>query len=355
MVKNDNKKTPKNPLEYKCVSCNFICSNKKDYSRHLLTAKHKMITSDNAEDNKKTPKQFKCECGKIYKYKSGLSRHKSTCKKPHKDAPKSDNEMIQLLTKSNSEMKSMFMLMLETYQKNQIEMNQQNHENTMELVNKVVEAIPKTGNTINNNNNTYIERQTLNFYLTNTCKDAESIHDFTDRYIKKCVEFLKDNYRAIAYKQVDLPSNVYDMFFKCLSENPQCMRFIQTTDVKNGVLYIKEKKKNENRELYGDAEFIKYMDGFDKAGTNIGHAITKALNPLQLHFDNVLKEECGPEPCEDDYDDEDLYERDYDRYKSKLGDLQCQLMVQVFETANLFDNKRRCGEILSKTKRIKEE
>lgn len=344
-----DKKTPKNPQKYNCENCTFKCSNKKDYTRHLLTAKHLRLTRDLQMTDKKTQKLYACDCGKSYMHRQSLHKHKDKCKYkgvlPKKEEDPSNKE----------EMKSLFLQMIEIYQKNQIEMNKRNHENTMELVNKVVEAIPKTGNTINNNNNTYIERQTLNFYLTNTCKDAESIHDFTDRYIKKCVEFLKDNYRAIAYKQVDLPSNVYDMFFKCLSENPQCMRFIQTTDVKNGVLYIKEKKKNENRELYGDAEFIKYMDGFEKAGTNIGHAITKALNPLQLHFDNVLKEECGPEPCEDDYDDEDLYERDYDRYKSKLSDLQCQLMIQVFETANLFDNKRRCGEILSKTKRIKEE
>ena len=344
-----DKKTPKTPINYVCEICNFTCTNKKDYTRHLSTAKHKRLTQDLHKTDIKPPKQYVCDCGKSYKHRQSLYKHKEKCKRGNVIHVKQEE------VSNKEEMKSLFLQMIEIYQKSQTEINQQNHENTMELVNKVVEAIPKTGNTINNNNNTYIERQTLNFYLTNTCKDAESIHDFTDRYIKKCVEFLKDNYRAIAYKQVDLPSNVYDMFFKCLSENPQCMRFIQTTDVKNGVLYIKEKKKNENRELYGDAEFIKYMDGFEKAGLNICHAITKALNPLQLHFDNVLKEECGPEPCEDDYDDEDLYERDYDRYKSKLSDLQCQLMVQVFETANLFDNKRRCGEILSKTKRIKEE
>ena len=36
-----NKKTPKNPKIFYCKLCNFKCSNKKDWTRHNLTAKHK--------------------------------------------------------------------------------------------------------------------------------------------------------------------------------------------------------------------------------------------------------------------------------------------------------------------------
>ena len=78
MITNDNKKTPKNPKKFYCKKCDFVSSNKKDYSRHLLTRKHKKP--------QKTPKnpnfvEFKCEfCNKIYKFKSGLSRHRKKCK-----------------------------------------------------------------------------------------------------------------------------------------------------------------------------------------------------------------------------------------------------------------------------------
>ena len=87
------------------------------------------------------------------------------------------------------------------------------------------------------------------------------------------------------------------------------MNFIQTTDVKNGIHYVKEKKKDENRQLSGDAEFIKYVDGFEKAGASIGHAINKAFVPLQSEFSKKLEGEIGQPPNEDDYEDEEEYIR----------------------------------------------
>ena len=36
------KKPPKTPKEFECKFCDFKCSNKKDYNRHLLTRKHEM-------------------------------------------------------------------------------------------------------------------------------------------------------------------------------------------------------------------------------------------------------------------------------------------------------------------------
>ena len=36
--------TPKKPIIFECKKCAFISSNKKDYTRHLSTAKHKKFT-----------------------------------------------------------------------------------------------------------------------------------------------------------------------------------------------------------------------------------------------------------------------------------------------------------------------
>jgi len=133
----------------------------------------------------------------------------------------------------------MFMQMLENYQETQLqnqEINRQTQENTKDLVNKVIEVMPKMGNTTNNNTNN--TNNTLNFYLTNTCKEAESIHEFTERFVERIVDFFKDNYRKVAYNQINLPENVRDIFFKCLSENPQAKNFVQTTDVeKRNIIY----------------------------------------------------------------------------------------------------------------------
>lgn len=354
----DNKKTPKPKPKYNCEKCRFTCSKKSEFVRHLNTAKHKRIIDDNTKDRD----QYRCECGKIYKYKSGLCKHKKSCNEIKKRIERTQETDTIENTLNKEEITSMFMFMIEKYNEKQmeiqeknriieIETNRRNHENTMEIVNKVLESMPKAGNTTNN---TYIEKQTLNFYLTNTCKEAESIHDFTDRYVKRCVDFFQENYLQVAYNEVNLASNIYTLFFNCLEENPQNLNFVQTTDAKNGILYVKEKKKNENRELHGEAEFIKYMDGFEKAGLNICHAINRALNPLQSKYEELLQEQCGPPPCEEDYEDEEQFEQMHDRYKEKTNNLKCNLMMQIFDTARLFDDKQRRNEILSKTKRLKE-
>ena len=74
-------KTPKNPCEYICKLCDFKCSNKKDYNRHLLTAKHKLMTTDD-DKTPKNPAAYICDCGKSYKHRQGLSLHKKKCNKP---------------------------------------------------------------------------------------------------------------------------------------------------------------------------------------------------------------------------------------------------------------------------------
>ena len=65
--------TPMRPkCIYQCTECNFNTRNKKDYNKHLLTAKHmRLINPIN-----KTPKYPTCGCGKEYKHMSSLCKHK---------------------------------------------------------------------------------------------------------------------------------------------------------------------------------------------------------------------------------------------------------------------------------------
>ena len=39
------KKSQKIPKKFECKICNYNCSNKKDFNKHLLTAKHKRLTN----------------------------------------------------------------------------------------------------------------------------------------------------------------------------------------------------------------------------------------------------------------------------------------------------------------------
>jgi hypothetical protein len=268
------------------------------------------------------------------------------------------NSTAEMVTSSN-EMKSMFQILLEKYQESQLQNQesqlqiQESQLQNQELMSKMIDVMPQMGNTTNNNSHN-TTNNTLNFYLTNTCKDAESIHDFTERFVKRSVEFFKGNYLDVAHNQIDLASNVYDIFKNCMDENPQTGKFMQTTDVKNGTVYIKEKQKDENKQLCGEAEFIKHMDGFAKAGTNISHAINCAFIPVQGDYKEIMERECGKEPKEDDYEDEDHYERDMDIYKEKTGDLKRHLLMQSFNAVCMFDAKKRRDEVMENTRRLKE-
>ena len=68
-------KGPLGPKEFICESCNFKCYKYSNYERHLGTAKHKKQQLTTNE----THKQLKCICGKNYKERTALYRHKKKC------------------------------------------------------------------------------------------------------------------------------------------------------------------------------------------------------------------------------------------------------------------------------------
>jgi len=252
------------------------------------------------------------------------------------------------------DMKEIVML-LATSQNNNIKMLIENQEkmtaSQQGALIDVVKALPPMGGTHTNSHN---NNNTLNFYLTQTCKNAESIHDFTDRFVERSSEFFNNNYREIAEDQTNFASGIMDIFWKCMEEKPQIEKFIQTTDVKNGVLYVKEKKKNEQRQLCGEAEFVKHMDGFEKAGLNIGHEMNKVIFPMKMKFVDTLTAECGSPPQEEDFDDEDDYENALHKFKERVGDMKQRLSRQTYNATTLFDKKPQREGILIKTKRMKE-
>ena len=72
--------------KFECIICDFNTCKLSKYERHLLTKKHKK----KVQNSKKGPKNsafvdFQCIfCNKIYKHRSGLSRHQKKCEKKKK-------------------------------------------------------------------------------------------------------------------------------------------------------------------------------------------------------------------------------------------------------------------------------
>ena len=217
-------KTPIKPLIFSCEKCNFNSSNKKDYSRHLLTAKHKMITNGNINDNNLVPKNakaFECECGNKYNFSSGLSRHKKKCQYnaeepientfvPEEKEP-SDKQLMMTLIKQNGEI------------------TKQNGE----LTKTIHEILPKIGDTTNNTNTNCNNTFNVQLYLNNECKNAMSIQDFI-----KSIELNMSHLKAVTDKgYVDSVSNI---MIKALGDLEITDRPLHCTDLKRDTIYIKD-------------------------------------------------------------------------------------------------------------------
>ena len=65
----------KMPKEFICEKCDFKCYKKSNYEIHLNTAKHKKQHLTTVEQQKK----LECICGKKYKERTALYRHKKKC------------------------------------------------------------------------------------------------------------------------------------------------------------------------------------------------------------------------------------------------------------------------------------
>ena len=70
-------KCQKNAKEFICELCDFICSKESNFKIHLSTSKHQLATKS-TEKSQKNATCF-CDCGKKYKDRSGLWRHKKKC------------------------------------------------------------------------------------------------------------------------------------------------------------------------------------------------------------------------------------------------------------------------------------
>ena len=80
MVISDNKKSPKISKIFYCEVCDYNTCKNNEYIKHISTSKHEKASKMVINDNEKSPKIsdfFSCEkCGNVYKYNTGLSRHK---------------------------------------------------------------------------------------------------------------------------------------------------------------------------------------------------------------------------------------------------------------------------------------
>ena len=216
---------PKSSKKYCCEICDFNTSRYSQYVRHVGTLKHQKslkstICQQISTNFNKESSEFKCNCGKIYKERTGLWRHKKICKDDYDSETETDadnvnenenekdltdKDLIMMLIKENSELKTMMFKVIE---------NGTNNNNN---------------NTINSHNKAF----NLNFFLNETCKDAMNISDFIES-VKLQVSDL-ENVGKVGYIE-----GISNIIIKNLNALEVEKRPVHCADQKREVMYVKE-------------------------------------------------------------------------------------------------------------------
>ena len=219
--------SPKIPLKYVCETCHYTTCNKKDYNKHLLTDKHKKlkISTDFNKKSQEIPNHSVCECGKIYKERSGLWRHKQKCNvesikevdekntcKSEEEHP--DKDLIMLLIKENSELKNMMMEVIKNGTNNTV-----------------------NSNIVNSNNQAF----NLNLFLNETCKDAMNIMDFVDSIKLQLSDLEKVG-------ELGYVEGISSIIVNNLKQLDVTQRPVHCTDKKRETMYIKDEDKWEKED-----------------------------------------------------------------------------------------------------------
>ena len=79
MDASDAKKLQKKLITFLCSTCDFASCKKNDYLRHVKTIKHLECQKNATGCIKNAGGSFLCTCGKLYKYRQGLDKHKKSC------------------------------------------------------------------------------------------------------------------------------------------------------------------------------------------------------------------------------------------------------------------------------------
>lgn len=200
------------PKKYKCIKCNYITSNKKDYNKHILTLKH-LNTTNTTNKIPKAEKVYNCICGKIYKHHSSLWNHRRICVEiVNEEIIDPTNETIIALLKQNQEFKELIL--------------QQNKD--------ITNITNNTYNTTTNNNQNF----NLNFFLNTTCKDALNMTEF----IKNIEIDFKDIENIGRNGYVEGMTN---MILSRIRDLDVTKRPLHCTDLKRETMYIKDNNQWE--------------------------------------------------------------------------------------------------------------
>jgi hypothetical protein len=200
---------------FECKTCDYKCSKKQHIEQHYNTTKHKINFGNNVSNSGNETVINLCNCGKKYKDRSGLWKHKKNCKfittelDIEKSKPKEKTEtqdLVTFLMKQNQELQQQILDVC----KNGIIQN-----NTITQV--------------NSNNKTF----NLQVFLNEECKDAMNITDFMSSIQLQLEEL-------ISVGKLGFVEGISNIIIKNLKALDIHKRPLHCTDLKRETVYIKD-------------------------------------------------------------------------------------------------------------------
>jgi hypothetical protein len=309
MVTLDDKIQPKIQPKYYCDFCDYGTYKKTNYDTHIISIRHKRITNDDKKGQNSAEIQPNsnynhkdglcvCSCGKQYKHRQGLWRHKQKCNQQHeKEENKPSNlddkndKLIEYLMKENKEIKEMILEIVKSGTMN-------NSNNTT-----------NTTTTTNSHNKAF----NLNFFLNETCKNAMNITDFVDSIKLQLSDLMEVG-------ELGYVEGISKIIVKNLNNLDETVRPIHCTDKKRETMYIKD-----------EGEWTKE----DEKKTKLKSAINKVADK-NIRLLPAFREKY-PE---------------YKNSSSKISDKYDKLVIEVMETDE--EKKEKIIKNISKVTTIAE-
>lgn len=272
--------------------------------------------------------KFICECGREYKHRSSLCKHRLTCiflikqnlnniinedkvtiidnkLQPTKNIEEKDDlskDLIVKVLKENSDIKDILVKQFETMQNQQRALENQQQQ--------LQELIPKVGN--NNTVNNVKQKFNINIFLNEQCRDAINIDDFI-----KQINISMDNLELT--KNKGLSEGLSNLLIENINKLSVYERPLHCTDSKRDTLYIKD---NNVWEKDDDKSKIK--------------AVLKDLSNMQ--YKNV-KQWIDANPDYMDNPEKQEYFIDLvRRCSSNLEDIDNKVIKRICNNINIKDN-----------------
>jgi hypothetical protein len=234
MTAND-KNVAKCCKSFYCKICDYDSCKQSNYDKHILTSKHQNNYIKLQNELQLLQKVHKCDCGRVYKHRQGLWKHRQQCEMLNAEAEQEkekekeeDKNVVLVENKEKDGEKELLVIFMKEMKETMVEMfkhMQPNNNTTMS----------------HSHNNSHNKTFNLQFFLNEQCKDALNIDEFVSS-IKIKLSDLEDTGR-LGYVE-----GISRILIKNLKDLDTHKRPIHCSDLKREVLYIKSDDKWEKED-----------------------------------------------------------------------------------------------------------